>query len=103
LQSAFDEENKKKAVLSKELERIRIELNQSNEEKHKCQAQINLLMEENNRFRDFSGKSESEIESMASRAKALEVCASVTGSSFGSSFKFGIEFSIIVKSVSGKL
>ena len=73
MQSAFDEESKQKAGLSKELEKIRIELNQSNEEKYKYQAQINVLIEENNRFRNFSGKSESEVESMTNKAKALEV------------------------------
>ena len=65
--------------LNKELERVRVELNQSNEEKHKYQVQINILTEENNRFRDFTGKSASELESMTNKAIALEVYKMVVG------------------------
>ena len=79
LQCALQEESKQKADLNKELERVQIELNQSNEEKQKYQVQIKILMEENNRFRDFTGKSESELESMTNRAIALEVHKMVVG------------------------
>jgi cell shape-determining protein MreC len=78
LQLALDEECKQKAVINKELERIRIELEQSNEEKLKYQVRINHLIEENNRFRDFSGKYGSELESVTSKAVALEVCTRAT-------------------------
>ena len=74
MQIALEEESRQKIVISKELERIRIELEQSNDEKHKYQVRINCLIEENNRFRDFTGKSESELELVTSKAIALEVC-----------------------------
>ena len=74
MQLALEEESRQKIVISKELERIRIELEQSNDEKHKYQVRINCLIEENNRFRDFTGKSASELESVTSKAIALEVC-----------------------------
>ena len=78
MQLALDEENKQKIVINKELEWIRIELEQSNEEKLKYQVRINHLIEENNRFRDFSGKYGSELESVTSKAIALEVCMTIS-------------------------
>lgn len=69
---AVEEESKQKVILNKELERIRIELQQSNEERHQCQSQVHALIEENNRFRDFTGKSASELETVTSKAVALE-------------------------------
>ena len=82
MQLALEEESKQKIVLSKELERIRIEIEHSNDEKHKYQVRINCLIEENNRFRDFTGKSASELESVTSKAIALEVCKIVICSLF---------------------
>lgn len=73
MQLAVEEESKQKTVLNKDLERIRTELQQSIDEKHQFQSQIHALIEENNRFREFTGKSASELECVTSKAIALEV------------------------------
>nr|AMS24245.1 kinesin 14-Ib protein [Marsilea vestita] len=69
---ALEEESKQKSILSGELERARLELQQCSEEKHQLETQVQALIEENNRFKDFTGKSASELETVTSKAVALE-------------------------------
>nr|AMS24246.1 kinesin 14-Ic protein [Marsilea vestita] len=67
-----EEESKQKNMLSRELERIRVDVQKIDEERRLWQARINAVVEENNRFRDFTGKSASELEIVTTKAVALE-------------------------------
>ncbi|MCO5572766.1 hypothetical protein L7F22_026525 [Adiantum nelumboides] len=69
---AAEEENKQKTLLHNDLDRIRTELQQCHEERHQYQIQIQTLIEENTRFREFTGRSASELESVTNKAAALE-------------------------------
>ncbi|KAI5075513.1 hypothetical protein GOP47_0009589 [Adiantum capillus-veneris] len=69
---AAEEENKQKNLLHNDLEWIRTELQQCNEERHQYQIQNQTLVDENNRFREFTGRSASELESVTNKAIALE-------------------------------
>ncbi|KAH7282430.1 hypothetical protein KP509_35G030400 [Ceratopteris richardii] len=67
-----EEDCKQKTALLNELERLRAELQQCNDEKQQYQSQIQSLKDENSRFREFTGRSASELECVTNKAVALE-------------------------------
>ncbi|KAH9316110.1 hypothetical protein KI387_024737, partial [Taxus chinensis] len=66
------EGSKQRNALHEELERVHGELQHMIEERDQCLSQIQSLNEENARFREFTGKSDYELQILTTKATALE-------------------------------
>lgn len=66
------EGTKQRNALNEELERVHGELQHVIEDRDQCMSQIQALTEDNARFKEFTGKSTSELQILATKATALE-------------------------------
>ncbi|EFJ35821.1 hypothetical protein SELMODRAFT_78149 [Selaginella moellendorffii] len=74
LKATLQEELKQKKALIDEAERLRAEVQRITDERDQHAAHVQSLMEENNTYKECTGKSAAELEFLSSKAIALEEC-----------------------------
>lgn len=82
-QASQDEAAKQKEMLTNELKCLREELKQIRDDRDRQQLQVQTLMGDVEKYKEYTGKSCAQLDTLTIKTNALEVCGVVLSLPFG--------------------